>query len=393
MDGGTLTGFGRTPQDCPAEEAASLMERLREGFRFILLIFLMVGLVSGCGRKPQVIKVVRPLMGTIVEISAVADNEDHAYRAIKKAFSRMEEIEREMSAFRDDSELARVNRWASRRSVVVSSDLFRVLREAVSISVLTHGAFDVTVGPLLELWPLYKKEKVLPSKNRVIQALSRVGWKYLRLSEKDHTVAFLKEGMRLDLGGIAKGYAIDQAAAVLKEEGISAGLVNAGGDVYGYGVKPDGSLWRVAIRHPRRREALAAVGLLRNGALVTSGDYERFFMEKGRRYSHILDPRTGFTARSAASVSVLAPSASMADGLATGVFVLGPREGLKVIESLPGTEAAVMEEKSGGRLEMHVSRGFFDRLKIDPDTIRSQGIMLVEAGRGAPRRERDPESR
>lgn len=343
-----------------------------------VVCLLYVFLCWGCTQAPQVVAVARPIMGTIVEISVAAQDEDAAFHAIKAAFSEMERIEREMSFFREESELSRLNRLAGRGPVQVSQELVALLRTSLRISQLTQGAFDVTVAPLLRLWPIYRAEKILPTDDRIREALSHVGYRKLMVSEHDRTVAFADPGMAVDLGGIAKGYAIDRAVAILKNLGVRAALVNAGGDVYAYGRKPNGDPWTIGIRHPRQKDGVLAAAKVKDMAIVTSGDYERFFIKDGKRYSHIIDPRSGFTAQKTASVTVTAPEAVVADGLATGVLVLGAEKGLSVVESIPGVEAAVITEGPSGGLEMRVSAHFLKNLEIDPASIRRQGIRLVE---------------
>ncbi|SMC22744.1 thiamine biosynthesis lipoprotein [Desulfacinum hydrothermale DSM 13146] len=339
----------------------------------------------GCSRQPQVTAVARPLMGTVVEISVVSRDEGRALHAIKAAFSEMERIERQMSFFRKDSELSRLNRRAGQQPVKVSSELWDLLRASVRISQMTQGGFDVTVAPLLRLWPIYRAEKILPTDAKIEEALRHVGYGKLLLGQQDHTVAFADPGMALDLGGIAKGHAIDRAVQILKGLGVQAALVNAGGDLYAYGRKPDGKPWRIGIRHPRQKEGILATARVEGVAVVTSGDYERFFIKNGKRYSHIIDPRSGFTARETAAVTVVAPQATLADGLATGVLVLGPEKGLSVVEGLPGVEAAVVREGPAGGLEFWVSTHFLTRLGVDAASIRRQGVRVVEWAGKRPR--------
>nr|WP_281273117.1 FAD:protein FMN transferase [Desulfosoma caldarium] len=313
-------------------------------------------------------------MGTVVSMAVVSQDAHQAYEALEAAFEEMARLEAMMSVFREDSELSRVNREASRHPVTVSPELYRVIELSLHISQITQGAFDITVGPLMNLWPFDKNEKKLPSSQAIQEALSRVGYHHVVLSSKDRSVFFSVPGMVLDLGGIAKGFAIDQAVNVLKGRGIAAALVNAGGDILAYGTKPDGQPWRVGLQHPRNSQDLLTVLTMSDQAMVTSGDYERYFLVDGKRYSHIVDPRSGFTARATASVTVMADSAAFADGLATGILVLGPEDGMAVVESLPGVHALIMTEGSDKALVLHVSEGF--SLPLDEASLAVRGVQI-----------------
>ncbi len=317
-------------------------------------------------------------MGTLVEITVFSEDSRHAYGALQAAFDEIARLEGLMSVFWKDSELSRLNREGFLHPVKVSPDLFRVIEMSLAISQITHGAFDITVGPLMKLWPFVAREKVLPSPGDIQDALRRVGYRHVVLSSEDQTVSFTVQGMALDLGGIAKGYAVDRAVAVLKERGIAAALVNAGGDVFAYGVKPGSRPWRIGVRHPRNPQALLAALPLTDKAVVTSGDYERYFLVDGKRYSHIIDPRSGFTAQQTASVTVVASSAAYADGLATGILVLGAEEGLSLVESLPDVQAAVVTEGERGELILRVSKGFREAYPLDARDLAAQGVRLLE---------------
>jgi|YNPBryantNP2012_1023418.scaffolds.fasta_scaffold00504_16 thiamine biosynthesis lipoprotein len=342
------------------------------------LVWLLVPVwVLSCSPKAEIYKVAKPLMGTVVEISVVCDDARHASGAIQAAFNEMARLEAMMSVFRDDSELSRLNREGSSRPVRVSPELFEVIEMSLALSRTTRGAFDITVGPLMQLWPFYAREKRLPSSHEIQEVLRRVGYAHVILSPEERTASFAVPGMALDLGGIAKGYAIDRAVAVLKEHGIAAALVNAGGDVFAYGEKPGNQPWRVGLRHPRNPQELLAALPLANKAVVTSGDYERYFLVDGKRYSHIIDPRSGVTAQKTASVTVVASSAAYADGLATGILVLGAQEGLALVESLPGVQAAVVTEGEQDELALRLSKGFREAYPLDERHLAAQRVRLV----------------
>ena len=240
----------------------------------------------------------------------------------------------------------------------MSAELFDVLEQAQKFSALSDGAFDVTVGPLVRLWRFTRKKKTLPTPAEVHEAASSVGYEKLRLDRKARTVTLLAPNMRLDLGGIAKGYAADQALAILKGRGCARALVAASGDI-AVGDPPPGQRgWRVSIASmdARTNETTSSV-LLRDAGISTSGDTEQFAEIDGVRYSHIVNPRTGVGLTNRIQVTIIAPNATTTDALATGVSVLGPVRGLALVDSVPRT-AALIVTKSDGDTRVLASRRF-----------------------------------
>ncbi len=337
-------------------------------FRVAVLAAVCLALAA-CARPEKRYSLTRPMMGTVVKITVCHRDPKIAYQLIEKGFAEFQRIEQLMSTRIATSEVSRINRKGYPGPLVIDPEVFSLLQRAKEYSRLTHGAFDVTVGPLLRLWPLYRKEKILPGGAEIRSALERVGADYMVLDAKTRSLRFLKPGMAIDLGGIAKGYAIARVIDLLRSAGVKDALVDAGGDLYALGTRPDGSSWRVGIRHPRRAEQLIAVLAADNLAIMTSGDYERYFMKNGRRYSHIVDPRTGYTARGTASVTITAPDATMADALATGVLVLGAEKGIEVVESIANVEAAILSEGSSNKLKLTVSSGFEKLLKVNWENL------------------------
>jgi len=321
-------------------------------------------LMAGCSGSEKLYRDARPLMGTIVEISICHTEEPQALIVLQKAFEEMARIENMMSQYREGSEISRINAQAFGHPVKVSDELFDLLQESVKYNEITQGAFDISVGPLMKLWPFYKEEIVLPSPQKITAALRSVGTDKSRLDAREKTVEFSQPSMALDLGGIAKGYAVDRAIKVIKAAGVKCALVNAGGDLYALGKKPDGKNWRMGVQHPRELDRLVCAFDIENEAIATSGDYERFFIKDGRRYCHILDPTTGMPATGSVSVTIRANNATQADALATGVFVLGPEKGLDLVESLPGVEGAVIFQGGDGKLQVSISSGFKKRFIV-----------------------------
>jgi len=296
-------------------------------------------------------------MGTIVEV-CIADRIENRKGVADKAFAAFREVEDALSIYREESRISELNRLAGKKAVGVDARTFKVLRKAIEFNRLTGGAFDITVAPVLELWGFGRnKERGVPGESKLKKALMLVGSDKILLDEKAHTVRFGFPGMKIDLGGIAKGYAIDEAVKALKNAGVKAALVNAGGDIYALGKKgKDG--WVTGIAHPRRRGRILAKLKLANKAIVTSGDYEKYFILAGQRYSHIINPKTGYPVKQnfPVSVTVLAEDCITADALATAVFVLGPEEGMNVINELDGVEAVIVSG-SGEKIKLELSKG------------------------------------
>jgi len=300
--------------------------------------------------KESIYEKTRLYMGTFVTVKVVAENAAKAQEIIDAAFGEIEKIEGLMSRYRENSEVSRLNRLAHMTPQVVSPETFEVLMSSGEIFRNSGGAFDATIAPLIKLWQKAAKENHPPRPEKIAQAKALVDYAQVILDEKARTVFFAQPGISLDLGGIAKGCAVDKAVEAIKAHGARAALVDAGGDIYVLGSGPDGSGWRIKIQDPAGGESGLGVVEVKNRAVVTSGNYQRFFEIAGRRYSHIVDPRSGWPAEGVASVTVIAPQATLADGLATALSVLGETEGLKLIESLPDVECLmVVGEKDSFR--------------------------------------------
>jgi thiamine biosynthesis lipoprotein len=283
-----------------------------------------------------------PHMGTKFQMIVYATDEKTARAATAAAFARVAELDGIMSDYKPTSELMRLCDKAGGEPVKVSEELFFVLTKAQEVSKLSDGAFDVTVGPVVRLWRLARKTGRLPDPDDLKKALELVGYKNIKLDAKQRTVQLLKPGMRLDLGGIAKGYAGDQALAVLKKHGIDRALVAAGGDIAVSGPPPDKEGWTIGIQPLAPEEVKSPRHLiLKNGGVSTSGDAEQFVEIDGKRYSHIVDPRTGLGLPGHRSVTVVAPNGITSDSLTKVASVLG-EEGLKLIEKQPGVSARIV---------------------------------------------------
>ena len=291
----------------------------------------------------------QPHMGTEVRIVLYAPTAAAAADASQAAFARIAQLDDELSDYRETSELMRLSRQAGGEPVKVSDDLFRVLRASQQLFRRSDGAFDATVGPLSVIWRRARRLSEMPDPARLAEARRLVGSDKLDLDDDGRTVRLKAPGMRLDLGGIAKGFAADEAAAVLSNRGIGAALVAAGGDIVVTGPPAGAEGWRIAVASLGGADRPPARDLtLHHAAVSTSGDAEQFLASDGVRYSHIIDPRTGWATTGRTSVTIVAPNGATSDGLATAVVVLGWAKGLRLVDSTPGAAGLVMEAGGDG---------------------------------------------
>ena len=287
-------------------------------------------------------------MGAPWKIVLYAPNETIANRAAQSAYARIEELNHILSDYESNSELSQLGATSpSPEPVHVSDDLFRILESAQALSEKSHGAFDITVGPLSKLWRRARRMKEMPPPDMLAAAREATDYKALQLDPATHTAKLLKPNMRLDAGGIGMGYAVDEAFKVLKNEGITSALIDASGDI-GMSDPPPGQCgWRVAIEPPSGEGTPSRYVLLSNYAITTSGDAFQAVEIDGQRYSHIIDPRTGLGITGHSSVTVIAPDCITADSYTKPICVLGPEAGFKIIEAVPGAAAFVEREVPG----------------------------------------------
>jgi len=296
----------------------------------------------------------RLVMGTFARVVAVAADSSTAKKCIDAALAEIDKVDELMSDYKSDSEISEVNRDAAERAVRVSRSTYEVLQRSVEYSKLTGGAFDVTVGPLVDLWRSAAEANSTPSDAELREARSKVGYEKLMLDTNEMSVRFAVEGMRIDLGGIAKGYAIDRAIEAMQKSGAAGGMVDIGGDIRCFGVAPAArDSWLVGLQDPGKAVEGIGVGelLLKlklvSGAVATSGDYQQFILIEGKRHSHIIDRRTAAGAQGLSSVTIIANNATDADALATAVSVMGAEKGLALIETIPETEAILIPAAEG----------------------------------------------
>jgi thiamine biosynthesis lipoprotein len=315
-----------------------------------LRVFPLAALVpAACAAPLERHEFAESHMGTQFRIVLYSAERSAAERAAAEAFARIAGLERALSDYDPESELERLGRSSDGPSpgppVTLSQDLWRVLAEAQQIARATEGAFDVTVGPYVRLWRRARRQGQLPAPERLAAAARSVGYDRLELEPGQRTARLLAHGMRLDLGGIAKGFALDEALAVLERNGIRRALVDGGGDLLAGEPPPGRRGWRVAlVGCSSTSEQLE----LARGALATSGDLERYVELEGKRYSHIVDPRSGLALEKRWLVSVHAPTGILADALATALSVLGAPDGLAVLERFTGASARIVLAVPGG---------------------------------------------
>ncbi len=291
------------------------------------------------------------LMGAPFEITAVASTPSLADKAIATAEKEIRRIEKLISSWDPASQTSAINRHAGKEPVVVDLELFQLISRSKKVSELTNGAFDISFASIDRLWQFDGSMTTLPDSAQVAASVEKIGYQHVLLNEHDTTVWLEKPMMKIGFGGIGKGYAANRARNVMKQMGIESGIVNAGGDLFAWGLQPDGEPWKIGIADPKKKKDeqtdtdMLAWLPLENTAIVTSGDYERYALIDGKRYAHIIDPRTGWPVAGLKSVSIVCPDAELADALATAVFVMGQKIGLHLVNQLEGVECLIVNDR------------------------------------------------
>jgi thiamine biosynthesis lipoprotein len=325
------------------------------------LLFLFISCLPE--KKPVPIEDSQFLLDTLVRISVYDQKhlKKQIRRTIDQTFDLMRKLEGETSVHVDTSEVASIVQNAGRNPVNVSEETIWILKKSQKISEQTNGTFDITIGLIKELWGFDRVPFQIPDSGEIQKLLAHVNYQDVMI--KDSTVMLRASPMRIDLGGIAKGYIIDRAVTFLKEKGMQSGIVEAGGDLRIWGNHPNRDKWKIGIKHPRKPNAL--IGVLNTTAIsvATSGDYERFFMKDGKRYHHLLNPKTGYPASDCISVTIVSENALLADAYATSVFILGPEKGMQFIEGKPGIEGLILYEQNGN-IQSNISQGIRDQIEM-----------------------------
>ena len=283
-------------------------------------------------------------MGSRFDITVVANDSSKANQYINLAVEEISRIERLISSWDPNSQTSEINQNAGIQPVTVDPELFGLIERALAISQLTDGAFDISFASMERIWKFDGSMKEMPSEKAITNSVSLVGFQQIQIDKTKLTVFLPEKGMRIGFGAIGKGYAADKAKALLMEQGVTSGIINASGDMNTWGKQPSGEEWKVAITNPMNKSEAFALLPVSDQAVVTSGDYEKYVELNGVRYTHIIDPRTGYPATGLISVTVFAQSAELADALATSVFVMGRDAGLDRINQLPSVECIIIDE-------------------------------------------------
>ena len=291
------------------------------------------------------------IMGTLIRVEAWHVDKSKGETAVAAVIAEMHRIDELMSTYREESEISLVNREASKHPVRIGAELHDLITRALELSASTGAAFDITYASAGNLYDY--RENVKPTQEKLGRVIQAIDYRHVKVDSNELTVSFERDGVRIDLGGIAKGYAVERGVEVLKKHGINSGIVTAGGDSRILGDR-HGRPWNVGIRDPRDEDKVIAMLPLLDEAISTSGDYERFFEQDGERYHHILNPSTGKSAGEVRSVTIVGPDAVMTDGLSTSVFVMGVTKGIEFVTTLADYEVVIIDNDG----KMHASEGF-----------------------------------
>ncbi len=316
------------------------------------LILFLASVLASCGsRENTLTQRTQFIMGTLVEITVRGGEPQPVQRAIGRAFDEMSRLESLMSTHLTDSELSRINAAAGGEFIAVSPETATVLKSAVHWGEQSGGAMDITLGPVVDLWHFDAPSPAPPAAEKLKQALSHVGLADIEI--EGGKVRLARPGMRLHLGAVAKGYAVDRAIEVLKRENVPNAMINAGGDLMAIGTRTAERPWNIGLQHPRKPERMIATFSLTDGAVATSGDYQRYFIKDNTRYHHILDPKTGQPVQGTVYATVRADSVMDADAIATALFVMGAEKGIAWIDTLPGVEGMLIPASGPARYSQH----------------------------------------
>ncbi len=293
-------------------------------------------------------------MGSSFDITVVAKDSTLADQYIDIAVAEISRIEKLISSWDPNSQTSEINRNAGSKPVKVDKELFDLIDRSLAISKLTDGAFDISYASMDQIWKFDGSMTKKPSEEEIMASVDKVGYKNIILDKNNLTVFLKLSGMKIGFGAIGKGYAADKAKKILINNNVEAGIINASGDMNTWGKKPNGDEWKVAITNPLNKTKAFGLLPIRDGAVVTSGNYEKHVSFDGKRYSHIIDPRTGYPSTGIISVTVFAPKAELADALATSVFVMGKEVGLNRINQLPKIECIIIDDQGNILTSDHI---------------------------------------
>ena len=298
--------------------------------------------------KPkQVFKIGTKLMGNHFEISVVADDEDWANTRINAAINEIKRIEKLLTTFDDNSETNLINRNAGIEAVEVCDETFQLIERSIRISNITQGAFDITYGSIdKSLWNFDTSMKTLPDKETAKEMVRLINYRNIILDRENKTVFLKEKGMRIGFGGIGKGYAAEMAKQVMQQMGVESGIVNASGDLTAWGLQPNGEEWTIGIANPNIKDQVFSFMKITGLAVATSGNYEKFILIDGKKYSHTINPRTGLPVTGIKSVTIITKNAEIADAMATPVTIMGVQAGLDMINQIKDIEAIIIDDNN-----------------------------------------------
>ncbi len=291
-------------------------------------------------------------MGSRFDITIAAGSEVRARDAVNKAIAEIQRIEKCISSWDANSETSQINRNAGIQPVKVSKELFELIQRSLQVSAVTGGAFDISFASIDKVWYFDGRMTQMPSEESIKASVEKVGYKNIVLNTDEQTVFLKLPGMKIGFGAIGKGYAADKVRTLMKEMGIPAGIINASGDLTTWGYQPDGTEWKVGITNPLNQNKVFSWFPVVEAAVATSGNYEKYVVLNGKKYTHIIDPRTGYPASGLVSVTVFAKSAELCDALATAIFIMGTQSGIHMIDQLPGIECVLVDENN----KIHTSK-------------------------------------
>lgn len=309
------------------------------------LFFNCLFLISLTSFSQVINKRTLKLMGSRFDITIIANNDNEANNYIDIAIEEITRIEKLISSWDSNSQTSLINKNAGIKPVKVDKELFNLIKRAISISKLTDGAFDITYASMDKIWKFDGNMTKMPSDEIIKQSVAKVGYQNIILNEVENTIFLKLKGMKIGFGAIGKGYAADKAKQILKDKGVIGGIINASGDMNTWGKQLDGKDWNIAIKNPLNKNKVFALLPIQEKAVVTSGNYEKYATFNEKRYSHIINPRTGYPSSGIVSASVFAPSAELADALATSIFVMGNDVGLDFINQLPEIECIIVDDE------------------------------------------------
>lgn len=318
-----------------------------------ILSFLFFSIGFSQDKKLVTVHRAMELMGSRFDITVVSANEDLGYINIEEATAEIQRIENMISSWKPDSETSLINANAGIKPVKVSAEMFMLIERAKKLSEITDGAFDISFASMDEIWSFDGSMVRMPSKKEIENSVKRVGYEKIILDSSEKTVFLAEKGMKISFGAIGKGYAADKAKELLVSKQVLGGIINAAGDLTTWGTKATGEKWLIGIANPLSEEKIFSWLPIVESSVATSGNYEKYVVFNGVKYSHIIDPRTGYPSTGINSVSIFAKSAEICDALATAVYILGKKEGLALINQLGDTEAILVDDSN----KVHKSSG------------------------------------